>query len=132
MESTVAHDDEPHGVDVLTTDIGERGGVVVVSIAGELDIATVGRVAPLLDDAVGRGKPVVLDMSGLTFFSSAGLTLLARMDDQRQRTLLDVRLVTDQRTVLLPLRLTGLRDLFPVHPTLADALAAVGGNDTPG
>ena len=132
MESTVARDDDPHGVDVLTADVDERDGIVVVSIMGELDIATVDRAATALDDAVGRGKPVAVDMSGLTFFSSAGLTLLARLDDQRQRAPLDVRLVADQRTVMLPLRLTGLRDLFPVHPTLAEALAAFGRIDRSG
>jgi anti-sigma B factor antagonist len=66
----------------------------------------------------------VVDMTGLRFFSSAGLTLLVRLDEARQDPPLDVRLVGDQRVVILPLELTGLRDLFPIHTSLAEALAA--------
>jgi len=118
-------DDDAGGVGTLTADITERDGVVIVNIAGELDMATVRTVDPLLDDAVGRGRPVVVDMTGLTFFSSTGLTVLARLDEHRRLAALDLRLVADQRAVILPLQLTGLEHLFPVHATMDDALASI-------
>lgn len=110
---------------LLTADITERDGVVVVTIIGELDMASVHTAEPVVADAVSRGKPVVIDLSRLSFFSSAGLTVLARLDDRRRHEPLDVRLVADQRVVVLPLRLTGLQGLFPIHPTLDDAVAAI-------
>lgn len=100
----------------------ERDGTVVVSLTGELDMLTVSRAASVLDDAATRDLPMVVDLTGLTFFSSAGLTLLVRLSEQEPRR--DVRLVADHRVVLLPLELAGLRDLFPVHSSLHDALAA--------
>lgn len=102
----------------------ERDDMVVVTITGELDMLTVPRAAPVLNEGVARGKPMVIDMSGLSFFSSAGLSLLVQLNEQRQDPPLDVRLVADQRVVVLPLELTGLRDLFPIHATLDEALAA--------
>lgn len=121
----VAHKStNPSGMDILTVHISERDGVVVVSIAGELDMATVRKVDPVLDDAITRGKSVVIDMSGLTFFASTGLTVLARLDEHRRQVPLDVCLVADQRAVILPLRMTGLYDLFPLYPTMPDALNA--------
>jgi anti-anti-sigma factor len=112
------------GVDDFTVRTDERDGVVIVTIAGELDMATAPRASVVLKDATGRGNPVVIDMTGLRFFSSAGLTLLVQLDDQRRTAPTDIRLVGDQRVVLRPLELTGLLDLFPVHTTLDAALAA--------
>lgn len=47
-------------------------------VAGELDIATV----PVLDDAIGRsnvdGRPLVLDLAGLTFLDSTGIRCIIR------------------------------------------------------
>ena len=101
----------------------ERGGVVVVSLTGELAALTAPRAAQVATSAIALGRPVVIDMTGLTFFSSAGLTLLIELDGQRRNPPVDVRLVADQRVVILPLRITGLQDLFPVHTSLDDALA---------
>jgi anti-anti-sigma factor len=108
----------------LTVLTWERDGVVIVSVTGELDMSTVDQVAIALQDATTRGVPVVLDMTGLRFFSSAGLRLLVRL---RESASVDVRLAGDQRVVLRPLELTGLLDLFPVHASVADAVAAAVG-----
>jgi anti-sigma B factor antagonist len=116
---------EPDGTPNLTARTDERDGAMVVTVRGELDMATAPIVAVAVKDALARGLPVVLDLSGLRFFSSAGLTLLAQLDTERRQRSVDVRLVGDQRVVILPLELTGLRDLFPIHTSLADALAAI-------
>ena len=122
----VAHNDaDASGMDTMTAHIVERDGAVIVSIVGELDMATVRTAKPVIDDAVTRGKPVVMDLTGLTFFSSAGLTVLAQLDEHRRQAPLDLRLVADQRVVVRPLRLTGLQDLFPIYATLDDALTAI-------
>jgi len=45
----------------------------------------------------------------------------------RESASVDVRLAGDQRVVLRPLELTGLLDLFPVHASVAEAVAAAVG-----
>lgn len=115
---------QAHDPTAFTAGAVERDGVMVVTLVGELDMATESRAAEALADAIARGLPIVLDMTGLLFFSSAGLTLLARLDQDRRESSLDVRLAGDQRVVVLPLELTGMRDLFPIHASLDEALAA--------
>ncbi len=105
----------------LTVRTQERDGVVIISVSGELDMSTVDKVAVALRDAAARTAPIVLDMTGLRFFSSAGLTLLVRL---HQNPSADVRLAVDQRVVRRPLELTGLLDLFPIHASVAEAVAA--------
>jgi anti-sigma B factor antagonist len=115
-------DEQPQMLTVTST---RREGTVVVSLTGELDMATAGRAASALKAAVEVGVPVILDLTGLRFFSSAGLNLLLQLHEDTRERHLDVRLAGDQRAVARPLELTGLSELFPVHPSVADALAAL-------
>lgn len=114
--------------DVSTT---ERDGAVIVSLAGELDMTTVDSASDALRAATAPGIRLILDMTGLRFFSSAGLTLLVQLRRAAADHRMDVRLAGDQRAVALPLELTGLRDLFPIYGTADAALAAPADQDTP-
>lgn len=109
---------------MLTVASTRQEGAVVVSLTGELDMATVGQASTALKEAVEAGAPVILDLTGLRFFSSAGLNLLLQLHEDAQERQLEVRLAGDQRAVARPLELTGLTDLFPVYPSVAAALAA--------
>lgn len=109
---------------LLTTQTTEHGGAVVVSMAGELDMMTVDKAAVAVKDATARGGTVILDMTGLRFFSSAGLTLLLQLHEAVQDSQVDVHLAGGQRVVLRPLELTGLTELFPIHESITEALAA--------
>ncbi|PWW63165.1 STAS domain-containing protein [Actinokineospora spheciospongiae] len=59
----------------------ERGeGRVVVRVSGEVDMATAPVLAEALDRAFTGGDParVVVDLTGVSFFASSGLALLAQ------------------------------------------------------
>ncbi|HKN96473.1 MAG TPA: STAS domain-containing protein [Pseudonocardiaceae bacterium] len=109
---------------MLTVVSARQDGAVVVSLTGELDMATVGQASTALKEAVETGAPVVLDLTGLQFFSSAGLNMLLQLHEDARERQLDVRLAGDQRAVARPLELTGLIELFPVYPSVTAALAA--------
>lgn len=109
---------------LLSVSTSDRNGVTVVSLAGELDMTTVDRAAVALQDATAHGKAIVLDMTGLRFFSSAGLNLLLQLHEDVQEKHITVQLAGDQRAVARPLELTGLGGLFPMHDTLDAAVAA--------
>lgn len=106
----------------MTVRSRESGGVVVVSLDGELDMTTADKAAVALRDAATHGTAIVLDMTGLRFFSSAGLNLLLQLHEAVRTKHVVVHLAGDQRAVTRPLELTGLADLFPIHPTLTAAL----------
>ncbi|HEY0890840.1 MAG TPA: STAS domain-containing protein [Nocardioides sp.] len=90
------------------------GGVAVVRISGELDIASHGELLahtePLLrSDA----KVVALDVADVTFIDSSGLGALVRLQQQAVDAGRSLRLRNPPRPVTRILSLTGLADLFP-------------------
>jgi anti-sigma B factor antagonist len=112
------------GSTVLTVRDNERDGVVVVSLVGELDMVTAEDAAVALREATTDATAVVLDMTELLFFASAGLNILLQLRQELLDKGVDVWLATDQQAVLRPMELMGVADQFSVHSSVADALAA--------
>lgn len=54
----------------------ERDGVI--RLAGELDMSTVPALDPVLEAAVERGGPVLLDLTELSFLDSSGIHALMK------------------------------------------------------
>jgi anti-anti-sigma factor len=53
-----------------------RGDTVVLTLHGELDMASVEQVNARLDELRGAGEPVLLDLDALDFMDSSGLRLV--------------------------------------------------------
>ena len=47
-------------------------------LEGELDIASVPAVQAALNDSIGAGGPITLDLSGLTFIDSSGVSAILK------------------------------------------------------
>jgi anti-sigma B factor antagonist len=107
----------------LTT--APEGDVVVVSVAGELDLTTATAADTELAKAVGSGADsVVVDLSRVHFLGSSGLRVLLNVRDQARQDGVDLRLVCEQRAVLHPLEVTGLAPDFQIHESVPAAIAA--------
>ena len=70
-------------IEQLRIDVREESDRIVVTLAGELDMAN----APLLQDAIesaelAAAKTVVLDLQGLTFLDSTGLRIILAAREQ--------------------------------------------------
>jgi anti-sigma B factor antagonist len=94
-------------------------GAYVVSLAGELDLAAVGELRETLDGL--HASSLVLDLIDVTFVDSAGLGMIIRTSAR-----VPTSVVTLNPHVLRFFRWTGADRRFDVHPTLADAVAALG------
>lgn len=100
-----------------------RDGSSVVSPQGEVDVAT----APALRDHLARvierdRGPVVVDLAAVTFIDSTGLGVLigARtLCDDKGRNL---RVVVSEPRILKVFEITGLTELFTIHPSLESAV----------
>lgn len=108
-------------------DLGERDGVVVAVIAGELDLSNVHDVGDALAVAVtADGAGLVLDLSQLRHLDSAGVRLLfdlrARLATARQRLALAVPAGAPIREVL---ELSAVPATVPVCADLDAAVRAV-------
>jgi anti-sigma B factor antagonist len=103
----------------------EANGVVVVSVAGEVDLANADELraafAPCLADPAVR--LVVCDLSRVTFLACSGLSAL--LDAQRTLALRDarIRVVAQNPAVIRPITVTGLSDTLPVSHDFTTALA---------
>lgn len=101
-----------------------RSGVVVVHLAGELDLATAPRASELIRPRLSAAgvRTLVLDLSELSFIGSAGLSVLVHTQIQARAMNIALRLITGSQCVDRVLEITGLRSDFVCVPDLQSAL----------
>ena len=112
------------GVSATTTQVG--ADAFVVSVSGELDVATAGRLRDELDLTAERGaRRVIVDLIGLTFIDSVALGVLTE-GAKRLRTDGGVCVVVSQDPrILRVFQITGLDRIFRIERSLAEAVEEV-------
>jgi anti-sigma B factor antagonist len=100
-----------------------REGVTVVSVRGEIDIASV----PGLSACLGAltAPSVVLDLTELRFCDSSGLGVMIRAWKDLNARSGEFVLAAPQRQVARLLSTTGLNTRIPIHPTVPDAISSL-------
>lgn len=118
-ESARVESSAPGGFSVRSQD---HGGAVVLSVAGEVDMATAPALEESIKAALERGPDLlVVDLSEVSFLASAGMSVLIGGNQQAgERTRL--RLVATGSATLRPMELTGIATQFSIHPTRDQAL----------
>ncbi|MFE2752802.1 anti-sigma factor antagonist [Actinosynnema sp. NPDC059335] len=108
---------------ILDVRVTRNGEVAVVSVSGELDLDTVPEVRAALGSALSgpASSALVVDLTDVVFFSSAGLSLLLEF----RRRVDAFAVVATRRAVLRPIQVTSVAPLLNVVPSLDDALASV-------
>lgn len=99
------------------------GGLVVVAIAGELDLATVPRLRDRLVRVISDhpGVTVVIDLDGLSVIDDAGLGVLVGALRRARVHGGDIALVCSSSELLELFALTRLDRAFVIHRDLAAA-----------
>lgn len=99
--------------------------VVIVTVSGELDLATAPQLAESVELILERGpKAVVIDLSAVSFLASAGMSLLASTHKKLGATA-GFAVVADGPSTGRPLTLVGLDEVFGIFATVDEALVAV-------
>jgi anti-sigma B factor antagonist len=89
-------------------------GNQVVSVTGELDIATAEEAYIFISDVIDAWPaPVSVDLSGLTFCDASGLSVLARIARHARQAGRQFRLTAARPSLLKIMRITGLDRAFP-------------------
>ena len=93
-------------------------GYQIVSVTGELDIATAEQAYSYISEVIdGRSAPVTVDLSGLTFCDASGLGALARIARHARQKGRQLMLTSARPSLLKIMRITGLDRAFPeLHP----------------
>jgi anti-sigma B factor antagonist len=109
----------------LRLEVDDRDGIPVVTVQGEVDVSTAPRLRQELIEVASSGsRRAVVDLDPVEFLDSTGLGVLVS-GLKRFRTMEgDLLLVCTQRRVLKVFEITGLTDVFSMHDSVDDAVAA--------
>ena len=100
-------------------------GVFVVTASGELDVWTAPMLDEQLEGVLDRGSgPLIVDLSAVPLIDSVVLGVLVRHAKRLRAAGRSLVLVTDDPRAVRVIEITGLRYLFQMTRSLADALAA--------
>ncbi|MEU6271926.1 STAS domain-containing protein [Streptomyces populi] len=101
-------------------------GAVVLTVAGELDHHT----APELTQAIQEtsfapGTSVIIDLTGLTYCDSTGITVLITAHDRARQAQSLLILTGLNKDLLRVFHIMGLDQIFTFQPTVDDAVSAL-------
>ncbi|MER8199244.1 STAS domain-containing protein [Streptomyces microflavus] len=101
-------------------------GAYVLTVTGELDHHTSPRLREALDEiALATGTGLVIDVSGLTYCDSTGITLLVTAYQRAQATGALLTLAGSSPDLLRLFRIVGLDQIFTLQPTTEQAIASL-------
>ena len=110
---------------VSTTAIDDKNGLIV-SVEGELDIATVGQLAESVGAAVDNGRHLVLDLSACPFIDSTALAYVLRTHSALAADEKAMAVVAGRGEVRKLLYLTAIDRSVPVFAKRGDAVTLLG------
>ena len=111
----------------LIIQVRHEPGYVIATVAGEIDIATVGQLRQRLVMLAECGQPVIADLEQVSFMDAAGLGALVGASRRAAANGASLRVVCSRRETRRLFRLTGLDRQVPLAHTLAEALHALQG-----
>jgi anti-sigma B factor antagonist len=113
----------PLSSDILSLEVAEHGSDArVVTVVGEIDALSAPELAAFLTAQLVVAQIVVVNLDGVRFMGSAGLSVLFEVKELATREDRDLRLVCNSRTANLALEVTGLREQFIFADNVPDAL----------
>jgi anti-sigma B factor antagonist len=112
----------------LTVDVLEDDGILVVALAGVLDLATLPELRERLAGLDLAARAVAIDLSGLELLDSSGLGALLALRHQAEGRPLGVVLTPRLHRVF---EITGLDDAFLIVPDRDSARAALAAASEP-
>lgn len=112
------HDHRVAGGPSQPISVARDDGHARVALAGELDMALVFRVEPVLDRTLAAAglERLTIDLSGLAFIDSTGVGVLLRMEQECRQRGVALALVPGPREVQQVFEVAGLGGALPFAP----------------
>ena len=109
----------------MDINISDQNGVQVVAISGEVDLSTSPQVRDALLECIKGAKSVVVDLSGVSYIDSSGVASLVEAYQTAKSKGLGFALAQISETPLRVLKLARLDQVFVIHDTVDEAVAAI-------
>ncbi|WP_433673382.1 STAS domain-containing protein [Nocardia sp. CA-136227] len=108
----------------MTTSVTRTDEATVLTVTGEVDLATASALESALDTALAAAPAaLVIDLTAVSFLASAGMAVLVSVHKRAGGTRLVV--VADGPATSRQLKMTSLDQVFTLHSTLDDALGSL-------
>ncbi|CAN5450919.1 anti-sigma factor antagonist BldG [soil metagenome] len=108
----------------LRLDVSEQGDWSVLQVGGEIDVATAPRLREQLIRLVNDEKfRIVVDLEDVDFIDSTGLGVLIGALKRVRTHDGDLVLICTEPRIVKVFEITGLNQVFQIHPSLAAAVA---------
>jgi anti-sigma B factor antagonist len=116
----------PNPGDLVRIDVAVHGPSVRLTAAGEIDSSSAPVLAGRLDEVFdGALDHLVLDLCGVAFLDSAGLSVLATAHRRATERQISLRVLAATRAVVRPLQITGLWKLLDAEQVDPQAAAQI-------
>ena len=102
--------------------VREQQGVSIVSLSGEVDLETSPEARRVLLDCVGQGKPLLVDLSAVTYIDSSGVASLVETYQAARADGGSFALVMISDAVRRVLQLARLDKIFSIYDTIEDGI----------
>ncbi|MCV7282048.1 STAS domain-containing protein [Mycolicibacterium flavescens] len=111
--------------DPITTSVSQEGSIAVLTVGGDIDLATVPAFQAGITEALTQEPTaLVVDLTAVDFLASAGLQALVATHETVSKSA-RFAVVADGPATSRPIQLTGLDQVFSLFPTLPEALSAL-------
>ena len=101
-------------------------GATVVAVTGELDHHTARELTQAIDETPFHpDAPVVIDLTGLTYCDSTGITVLVTAYNRAQQADAQLFFVGLSADLMRVFHIVGLDQLFNFQPTVEEAITAL-------
>jgi anti-sigma B factor antagonist len=110
----------------LGIDITHQGGMAVVALTGDVDVATAPQLRACLLRVEQTAPRMIIDLDGVAFIDSSGLGVLAGVLKRVRSADAggDVLLVCTDRKIRASFEITGLTRVFDFYDTVDEAVSS--------
>ncbi|HEY6425318.1 MAG TPA: anti-sigma factor antagonist [Pseudonocardiaceae bacterium] len=109
--------------DIMELQVTEHGpDACVVTVVGDIDALTAPELSNFLTGQLAAAQVVVVNLDGVRFLGSAGLSVLLEVSELATREQRDLRLVCNSRIANRALDVADLRDRFTFADTVPQVL----------
>ena len=100
----------------------DESGSLVIALAGDVDLEHSPSAREVLLAGVRQGRPVFVDMSGVTYIDSSGVASLVEAFQTAKQKATSFALVSVSPAALRVLQLARLHKVFVIYDTLSEGL----------